>query len=119
MIGYMLADNDRSWLGMLAQGATSTMESWNPGVKPNLDFNHVWGITPLYAISRFVLGVKPLEPGWKKVSVTPRLGPLKWAEGVVPTVHGGIRVRAERADDGSVRLVCEPPPGVVVVSADA
>ena len=119
MIGYMLADNDRSWLGMLAQGATSTMESWNPGVKPNLDFNHVWGITPLYAISRFVLGVKPLEPGWKKVSVTPRLGPLKWAEGIVPTVHGGIRVRAERAGDGSVRLVCEPPPGVVVVSADA
>ena len=115
MFERLLADDDRSWLGMLKQGATITMESWNPGVKARIDLNHSWGSAALSVISREVLGVRPLAPGWTKVSVTPHLGPLEWAEGVVPTIHGGIKVRAERAKDGSVRVSCAPPPGVEAV----
>ena len=49
----LTAEDDRSWIGMMQKGATITMESWNRHVKPNLDWNHSWGATPLNAISRF------------------------------------------------------------------
>jgi len=92
----LLADDDRSWLGMLDFGATMGMEAWNLKVKPNLDVNHSWVAVPLHFFATWILGVNVTEPGGKDFSVTPHLGPLEWAEGVVPTSAGRIRVRAER-----------------------
>ena len=99
----LLADDDRSWLGMLDFGATMGMEAWNLKVKPNLDVNHSWVAVPLHFIVRWVLGVNPTAPGWEDVVVTPHLGPLAWAEGDVPTPRGIVHVRAERQADGTVR----------------
>jgi len=93
----LTAENDRSWLGMIAQGATMTMEAWNMKVKPNQDFNHAWGATALNVISRFVLGVTPLEPGFRKISICPNFGPLKKVSATVPTQAGPVRI--EFADD--------------------
>ena len=96
----LLADGDRSWLGMLDFGATMGMEAWNLKVKPNLDVNHSWAAVPLHFYATWILGVNVSEPGGKEYSVTPHLGPLEWAEGVVPTAAGRIRVRAERQGGG-------------------
>jgi hypothetical protein len=41
----LVADGDRSWLGIMRMGATITAEAWNMGVKPNMDWNHSWGAT--------------------------------------------------------------------------
>jgi hypothetical protein len=41
-----------------------------------------------------VLGVAPLEPGFKKVSIRPQLGGLKYVKGTVPTVAGPVTVEA-------------------------
>jgi hypothetical protein len=60
--------------------------------KPNLDLNHAWGAVPLNVIARYVLGVTPLEPGFRKVSIRPQLGGLKFAKGSVPTVAGTVTV---------------------------
>ena len=49
----MTASGDRSWLGMMEQGATMTMEAWNTRVKPNQDWNHAWGTVPLNIMARF------------------------------------------------------------------
>lgn len=49
----MTAEGDRSWLGMLGQGATMTMEAWSQKAKPNQDWNHAWGTVPLNIIARF------------------------------------------------------------------
>lgn len=49
----MTAQDDRSWRGMLEQGATMTMEAWNQKAKPNQDWNHAWGTAPLNIIARF------------------------------------------------------------------
>ena len=91
-IALMSARGDRSWLGMMEFGATITMESWNMEVKPNQDLNHAWSATPLSMISRFVLGVTPLEPGFAKVLVKPQIGRLSAVSGTVPTVKGPIKV---------------------------
>lgn len=41
-----------------------------------------------------VLGVTPLEPGFKKISIRPQLGGLKHIKGSVPTVAGTVVVEA-------------------------
>lgn len=89
----LTAENDRSWIGMMRQGATITMEAWNSRVKPNLDWNHAWGATPLNAISRFLLGVTPLEPGFKKIAIRPQTGGLKHVSATVPTCAGPVTLK--------------------------
>ena len=91
----MLAHGDRSWLGMLDFGATMTMEAWNVKAKPNLDLNHAWGAVPLNIISRYVLGVTPLEPGFAKISIKPDAGGLRKLKGIVPTAKGPVVVEIE------------------------
>ena len=105
----LTAEDDRSWLGMLDQGATMTMEAWNMKVKPNQDINHAWGATAINIISRFVLGVTPLEPGFKKVNIRPNFGPLKKVSATVPTQAGPVRI--EFADG---RLSVAPPAPAIV-----
>jgi hypothetical protein len=59
-------------------------------------------------MSAFVLGVRPLEPGYKRALIAPRLGDLTWAEGKLPTPHGPIAVRVEKAEPGLIVEVTLP-----------
>jgi hypothetical protein len=79
-------------------------------------FCHGWASGPTAWLSQNVLGIKPLEPGFKRVRIVPQLGNLKWAEGVYPTPAGPIRVRHERKPDGSVASKIDAPPGISVES---
>ena len=88
----MTADNDRSWLGMLAQGATMTTESWNVNVKPNEDWNHSWAAVPCGIIARYVCGVQPLAPGFSRISLRPHLGTLHRLSASIPTAKGIVQM---------------------------
>lgn len=94
-VAAMASRGDRSWKGMIDFGSTIAMEGWNVKAKPNLDLNHAWGAAPINIISRFVLGVTPLEPGFAKISVRPRPGGLKRVRGRVPTAKGTVEVDIE------------------------
>ena len=76
---------------------------------------HGWASGPTAWLSENVLGVTPLEPGFKRVRIVPQLGRLKWAEGTYPTPLGAIKVRHERQADGSVKSKIDAPVGLVVV----
>ncbi len=76
---------------------------------------HGWASGPTAWLSENVLGVTPLEPGFKRVRIVPQLGRLKWAEGTYPTPLGPIKVRHERQPDGSVKSQIDAPAGIVVV----
>ena len=105
----LTAEDDRSWIGMMQKGATITMESWNRHVKPNLDWNHSWGATPLNAISRFLLGVTPLEPGFAKVRIAPHPAGLKNVSANIPTIRGTVRI----VIDGNDLSVDSPVPAEI------
>ena len=94
-IALITSSGDRSWLGMMEYGATTTMEAWAVKYKPNLDLCHAWGTAPLNIISRFVLGVTPMEPGFGKIRVCPQPGSLGRVDGTVPTAKGSVRVSIE------------------------
>ena len=111
----MMSTGHRSWLGMIEKGATITMEFWDllleePGRLP--DMNHAWSTAPLNMISRHVLGVTPRKPGFEEVLVCPHPGPLKRLSGVVPTLHGPVRLEMKRTDTGWNVSIESPRPFV-------
>ena len=97
-LDLMTAPGDRSWANMVVQGATITWEAWDERYKPNLDWNHAWGAAPANLLPRFVLGVQPLSPGWKRATVCPHPGHLSAAEGKVPTPRGPVLVHWESGE---------------------
>ena len=76
---------------------------------------HGWASGPTAWLSENVLGITPLEPGFKRVRIVPQLGRLHWAEGSYPTPLGPINVRHERQADGTVKSKIDAPAGIVVV----
>lgn len=75
---------------------------------------HGWGATPLYEFPAEILGVKPGEPGFKRIRVSPRLGHLSWAEGTVATAAGPVYVKWELDGEGLFRLLVRGPEDVPV-----
>jgi hypothetical protein len=91
----LTAQHDRSWWNMIQVGSTITMEAWELKYKNNLDWNHAWGAAPANIIPRFLLGIRPLEPGFGKVLIQPQSGSLKKVSGTIPTIRGPIKVSLE------------------------
>ncbi|MCC7499360.1 MAG: hypothetical protein IT160_17385 [Bryobacterales bacterium] len=94
-VALLTSAGERSWWNMIFDGSTITTEAWSLADKPNIDWNHAWGAAAGNLIARYVLGLKPLEPGFGKVEIRPQLGSLQWAEGTIPTIRGPVSIRVE------------------------
>ncbi|MBD0378554.1 family 78 glycoside hydrolase catalytic domain [Paenibacillus sedimenti] len=87
-------DDERSWSNMLREGATACFEAWGKDQKWNTSLCHGWASAPIAVLIEDIIGLKPAEPGWRKVSFTPHLPasmPSFQLEMTVPT--GKISVR--------------------------
>ena len=89
-VRLMASSGDRSWKGMIDFGSTITMEAWNMKAKPNQDLNHAWGSAPLNVISRCILGVTPLKPGFDVISIAPQPGGLRSLKAEYPHPSGAF-----------------------------
>ena len=89
----------RSWSNMLKAGSTITTEAWDNEYKTNQDWNHAWGAAPANIIPRFLMGIQPTEPGFRRIRIKPQPGELKWADIKLPTIRGSIYVNFERKKD--------------------
>lgn len=76
---------------------------------------HGWASGPAAWISANIMGVTPLEPGFKKTQVKPFLGDLDWFEGSVPTPYGLIKVSCKKNADGTVETLIVAPEGIEIV----
>ena len=83
---------DRSWYNMIRLGSTISLEAWDNKYKPNLDWNHAWGAVPANIIPRKLMGIEPLEPGFRKIRIKPQPSTLKNAEIKCPTIRGDVMV---------------------------
>jgi len=90
-LSLLTSKTDRSWYNMIRVGSTITLEAWDNKYKPNQDWNHAWGAAAGNIISRKLMGIEPLTPGWTKFSVKPQIGDLKSASIDVPTVKGTVK----------------------------
>jgi hypothetical protein len=94
----------RAYGEMLQAGATT----WWEHLTGHSSLSHGWGVAPNFDLSAHVLGVQPLRPGFAAFRVEPHPGDLKWAAGVVPTVHGDVETEWAR-DDVSFELSVKVP----------
>lgn len=99
-LSLLASTEERSWYNMIRAGSTITMEAWDNKYKPNQDWNHAWGAVPANIIPRKLMGIEPLEPGFRKVRIKPQLGDLKEASVRMPTIRGGVEVAVSREETG-------------------
>ena len=86
---------------MLYHGATSFWET----IKGADDFDkagslcHGWSAIPVYFYYAYILGIKPIEPGFRVFKAQPLCNILQNATGKVPTPYGDIQVIREKVGD--------------------
>jgi hypothetical protein len=113
-----------NWAEMLLQGATSFWETR----KGSWDFDeagslcHGWSTLPIFAFGAWLLGIRPLEPGFRTFSVDPDAQLAAGTSGRIPTPQGPIDIAWQR--DAGGRLVARlthpggtrpvPAPGVTL-----
>lgn len=91
---------DRGWAHMrYTVGSTITLEAWDAAFKPNLDWNHAWGAAPANIIPRWLMGVRPLAPGFARMVVQPQPGTLRYARLKLPTIRGPVFTAFDNAPD--------------------
>ena len=116
-----------SWLDMLAQGASTTMEAWRPADKSNLDWAHPWCASPSFTIPSRLLGVQPIAPGWSQWRAWPQPSNITSINATVPTPAGLLLLQWSATTDACMlqltvlpaqaAFVCLPPPAAVLSPA--
>ncbi len=102
----------RSWYNMIRLGSTMTTESWDLSLKDNQDWSHPWGAAALNIISRKLMGIEPIVPGFRRVSIRPQLASLENASIKVPTPLGCITMSVENIRGKSFNMTIEIPPNM-------
>lgn len=78
-------------------------EGWiAPEPTYSFDHSHAWGGTVSYQLPSVFSGMKILEPGMKKLSFEPNLWGLDYAEIIIPSAYGDIKLSLENGKDASI-----------------
>jgi len=86
-------------------------EGWYDMSGYGFDYSHVWAGTPTYQLPSKLSGLQILEPGFKKISLTPALYGLEFAEMEIPTPYGKIEICMKRGKEPVIKI----PEGISVV----
>lgn len=108
-LDLLTATGTRSWMNMIALGAGSTMEAWDPSLKGNLTYSHPWAASPAFTVPAGLFGIQPASAGYDTVTVAPQPGDLEWGTIVTPTVKGSIGAAFDRTSTGELRVVASVP----------
>lgn len=113
------------WGGMIAEGATSFWEAYDPSWpkdNPHVDLQadgragyfvslaHGWSAGPTYWLMEQILGIRPTKEGFSETEIRPDLVGLKWARGQEPTPNGPLKV--DLRDEAGMHATIELPEGV-------
>jgi Bacterial alpha-L-rhamnosidase C-terminal domain len=108
MWGPMIDPSGPEYTGAFWENLTE-----NGGISSaGISLAHGWASTPTSALTGYVLGVQPLDPGYSTWQVKPQPGDLSWAEGQEPTASGPVSVKwAQDSDSGTFHLQVVSPVG--------
>ncbi|MEI8245300.1 MAG: family 78 glycoside hydrolase catalytic domain [Lentisphaerota bacterium] len=99
---YVAAKLAGSFYPIVLSGATSLWET--PTGAADFDgagsLCHAWSSLPVYYYHAWVLGVRPLEPGFKKFLLSPCSGGFNAVKGSVATPSGFINVKWRESQNG-------------------
>ena len=99
----------RRWIPSVEECGKGLAEGWHapePGYA--FDHSHAWGGTPAWQLPVRLLGLRILEPGFRRIALAPALFGLEWADIDLPTPFGLLRARLRAGRDPELAI----PPGV-------
>lgn len=105
---------ENTWGAMLDAGATTFWETINGAS----DFHnagslcHGWSAVPVYVLFHDVLGVRPLEPGFRTFAVDPLWQAVGAGSGCVPVPGGEIKVSWTHGGLRQMELLVAAPDGL-------
>lgn len=116
---FLLQEGYPGWLHCVNLGATTIWERFNSVLEDGTisgtlmnSLNHFSFGTIMEFLYRDVAGIKPLEPGFKKVEIAPLMNQkLKYMKSSYDSSFGTYRVEWEIKEDGKVRVFLEIPFG--------
>lgn len=111
-VDLLTTDDLMGWRNMISLGAGTTMETWDPSLKPNTTYSHPAGASPTYLIPRGMFGFDAIEPAHRRFRVEPRPGGVEQAEIRVPTMSGTIEA-AFKVSGSALRLDLTVPANTV------
>lgn len=96
------------WGPMVADGSRTLWEDWDGSGSRCF----APSAAPLYVLVQQVLGVTPVEAGWKRVRIAPLVGSLEFARGVVPCPLGPVQVEWEKVAEDQLAVRVDLPDAV-------
>jgi len=80
-----------------------------------LSLCHGWASGPTSWLTKYILGVTPIEPGCRTLRIKPNLGSLKSVKGTFPTPYGVVSINCSKNDKGKVVSDVKAPDGVKII----
>jgi alpha-L-rhamnosidase len=106
----IVADLRRRWATMASVKENNTLqEDWQALPDSGAQWSHC-AVVPIYIAYHGLLGLKPLEPGFKRFELRPQLGDLEDLDLTAFTVQGPVSLRS-RGMLGERELVLQLPSG--------
>ncbi|MBP5299944.1 MAG: hypothetical protein J6Y80_00935, partial [Victivallales bacterium] len=81
-------------------------------------FCHPFATAPAFFFREVILGLRPMEPGFRRFAFNPMPLDLEYASGCAYTPNGVIHAAWEKAQQGGLQLHLTLPPGVTAVLPD-
>lgn len=78
-----------------------------------LSLCHGWASGPTAFLSEKIGGIEILEPGCKKLKISPNLGELEWIEIEYPTPYGNVKIHSHN-EDGETRTEIFAPDAIQI-----
>lgn len=120
-IRMLLNEKCPSWLYEVKTGATTIWERWDgldengncpigdDGTDKMISYNHYASGAVGDFLYRRILGIEPLEPGYKRFKISPLYtDSITYAKGSVGTPYGDIKVSWEDKEDGRRMKISVP-----------
>jgi len=95
----------RDWGKMAQRGTQTCWETFEYNEKNwTRSVAHAWSAAPAVYLPERILGIRPVEPGYRKFVVDPVPSALRWARGSIATPYGPIFVEWKIDPDGEMVL---------------
>jgi hypothetical protein len=106
----IVADLRKRWAPMESVLANNTLqEEWHSKPDSNQQWSHC-AVVPLYMAFHGLMGLRPLEPGFRRFEVRPQTGDIESLDLTAFTVQGPVSMRS-RKGAGRVEVTLGLPPG--------
>jgi hypothetical protein len=100
----------RDWGAMAASGTRTCWETFKSSDRHwTRSVCHGWSAAPAVYLPLHVLGIRPIEPGYRKFVIEPCTTELEWAHGSVVTPYGPIFASWRRDKSGNAQITYSAP----------